>query len=127
MSWDDFHGRSRAVTAVLEHASRTGQTTLPFDLPPVTAAFGTPRELVQALQYKWSLLVTARMDYAIFEDNQDPGQAARHAAETATSDEPMLRELLDANEGMTSPDSLETRYLAMVGHLAVQGGSAHPA
>lgn len=119
MSWDDFHRRNRAITAVLEHARRTGQTTLQLDLPEVAGVFSGAEELVKALHYKWSLLVTAHMDYDIFEDGIEPAQAARHAEQLAAAEAPMLRELLDANEHTTDLNSMEARYLAMA-RAAVQ-------
>lgn len=123
MSWEDFHRRSRAISTVLEHARRTASTTLPFDLPEVRAVFGTPQELVGALHYKWSQLFIAHMDYDIFERDHDPVTAARHAHDTVAAEEPMLRELIAANERVSDARYLEHRYLGMA-HRAVDTETA---
>jgi hypothetical protein len=113
MSWTDFHRRNFAITAVLEHARRTAQTALPVDLPEVRAVFGSPQELVSALHYKWSLLVTGYMDYDMFEEDKDPEYARRHAEQRAAAQEPMLRELIEANEAPGFRNALEAPYLGM--------------
>lgn len=79
--------------------------------------FRTPQELVNALHYKWSLLVTAHMDYDMFEENRTPVHAALHAEQLAAEEEPMLRELIDANQrdDTCGSGALETQYLGMAG------------
>lgn len=118
MSWEDLHRRNRAITAVLVHARRTASTVLPFDLPEVRSVFATPQELVGALHYKWSQHVIAHMDYDIFERDHDPVTAARHAHDTVAAEEPILRELISANERVSDPRCLEHRYLGLA-HRAV--------
>lgn len=82
---------------------------------------------MQALHYKWSLLVTAHMDYDIFEEDHTPVHAARRAEQTAAAEEPMLRELLDANEHTSHPRQLETQYLAIAGRATAKGHGPQPA
>lgn len=124
MSWTDFHRRNDALNLVLRHARRTAQTTLPWHLPEVFAVFRSPQELVTALHYKWSLLVTAHMDYDMFEENRTPVQAARHAEQLAAQEEPMLRELLEAHRSQDTcgSNALEAQYLGMADRrIAAQG------
>lgn len=117
MSWTDFHRRNDAINAVLQHARRTAEATLPWHLPEVSAVFRSPQELVNALHYKWALLVTAHMDCDMFEENRTPVYAARHAEHLAAEEEPMLRELIEANQHMDTcgADALEAQYLGMAG------------
>lgn len=75
--------------------------------------FATSQELVGALHYKWSQRVIAHMDYDMFERDHDPVTAARDAQATAAAEQPMLWELIAANEHVSDARHLEPRYLGM--------------
>ncbi|WP_072807065.1 hypothetical protein [Rhodococcoides yunnanense] len=103
MSWDDFHRRNRALDAVLDHAYRTGQTSLPFEeVPGVSAAFGDRRGLLLALHAKWSRTLAAHLEYELFDDVRTTDRSSRYVAEVAwenaAAKQPTLRKLLDSNK-----------------------------
>lgn len=103
MGWDDFHRRNRAIEAVLNHAHRTGQKSLPFEeVPAVTTVFEHRNDLLLALQAKWSRTLAGHLEYELFDDEENAGMSSKSLAELAwkhaADRQPTLRRLLDNNE-----------------------------
>ena len=120
MSWDDFYRRRDALNAVLEHAGRNPDGPLPYDaVPDAAQIFANPAELLAALQYKWTMALTGRLDVALAEAERDPTidtvDAMAAAYRATTAEHPVLRRLLDRNEGAARPALAgEQRLLALV-------------
>ncbi|RZL75429.1 MAG: hypothetical protein EOP32_31465 [Rhodococcus sp. (in: high G+C Gram-positive bacteria)] len=82
MGWDDFHRRNRAIDAVLDYAHRTGQTSLPFEeVPEVTTIFEHRKDLLLALQAKWSRTLAGYLEYELFDDEENSGMNSKYLAE----------------------------------------------
>lgn len=87
MGWAEHHRRQR----VIAEAARG----VPFDdIPGITEFFQDQGELLQALRYRWNLLLQARMELAEV-NGRDPGVAWHELA----SDEPVLHDLVRRHTG----------------------------
>lgn len=62
MSWNDFYRRRDILDAVLTAAARDPRGPLPFDeIPGVADTFGTREDVVLALHYRWTQLLSGHL------------------------------------------------------------------
>ncbi|HWE90420.1 MAG TPA: hypothetical protein VG317_13240 [Pseudonocardiaceae bacterium] len=100
MSWDRFYRRRDAINTVLAAAKRNPEAGLPFEeLPEVTEVFDSREELALALQYKWSQLLSGRINLALSDAEQgaevDHVEAVSAAWRATAIGHPALRRVLD--------------------------------
>ena len=88
MSWDEFHARKAVIDEVLERAATDPIGAL--RVHGVDSLFGGPEGLLQALQYRWTNHLNAKLDYAL-ENYASPADAWAELA----AEQPVLRTLLD--------------------------------
>lgn len=103
MTWTDFHQRQHAIKVALEHAHHhPDELPVTENVPAARAVFENDDELLCALQYKWTLVLTGRVGVALAEagdhDHLDAVRTAWHRAAVAN---PVLRRVLD--EHATEP------------------------
>jgi len=110
MSWTETHTRWTALREVRAEIERHGELPWSAELADI---FGTPRELVLALQYFWTLTLAARVDDAT---ELDGAGVARLAAQRFAEQNTGLRRVL----GQHSPalDAHEQRIVADFGGYA---------
>lgn len=123
MSWNDFYRRRDAIDAVLATAARRQRPALPYhELPAVRAAFGSKDELLSALQYKWQRALSAQIDLALTEADDDPSvdrfDMLRDAWQAATRREPTLRAVLDEHAGHPAIQAQVASERTQLAHLA---------
>lgn len=130
MTWNDFYQRQHAIQAALDHVRDHGADGLTVEaVPRASAVFSDSAELFNALQHKWSQVLTGRIGVALADAEDDPHgdrvQAVTAAWRKAAADNPLLREILGANA--SNPHS-PTR--AAIEHeqrlLALSSGLAEP-
>lgn len=129
MSWNDFYKRRDAIDAVLALAARRRSGKLPYhELPQVRDVFASEDELLRALQYKWQRTLTAQIDLAVAEADDDPRidrfDVVSRAWKTATRREPALRRILDEHAdhpAIREQVASERRQLAHVAGLTSAG------
>lgn len=135
MSWNDFYRRRDAIDAVLAAAAHRRTSALPYhELPAVRTAFESKDELLSALQYKWQRALSAQIDLALSEADDDPRvdrfDLLRDAWQAATRREPTLRAILDEHAGhpaiQAQVDS-ERRQLAHLSGLTSAGDTEEDA
>ncbi|MFI6032406.1 hypothetical protein [Amycolatopsis magusensis] len=123
MSWNDHDRRRDAIDAVLRRAKRDPAGPLPR-----TGVFTSDRELVLALQYKWSLILGGHLRVRLCETDGDELDAVTRAWRAASAAQPTLRAVLDAHLDRfpeTAPmREAELRMLAQAAGLAEAGDSA---
>ncbi|MFD0919713.1 hypothetical protein ACFQ16_08160 [Saccharopolyspora rosea] len=126
MSWNDFHQRQHAIQSVLD-AARRDPSGAPATTPP---PFTDRTELLRALHYKWTQLLTGRIGIALVETEDSPlddrVQAVTTAWRRTAAENPVLRAVLDHHD--TDPDlrecrEREHRLLALAAGLAEPGES----
>ena len=114
MGWQEFYARRDALDAAVELGElRPGR------------AFADERELLLALQHRWSKRLTARVELAEL-DHTDPVDAVGEAWRRAADDNPRLRALLDEHAGHPALRPLvdaEHRMLARTAGLTEAGDS----
>ncbi|MFC4858402.1 hypothetical protein [Actinophytocola glycyrrhizae] len=114
MGWQDFYARRDALNAAVEQGELRR-----------SAVFGDERELLLALQYRWTQRLTARLELAELSDG-DPVDAVGAAWRRTAEDNPNLRALLDAHaddEALRPLIEAEHRTLARAAGLAEAGDS----
>jgi len=89
MSWTETHKRWAALREVRAEIERNGELPWSAELADI---FGTPRKLVLALQYFWTLTLAARVDDAT---ELDGAGVARLAAQRFTEQNTGLRHVLE--------------------------------
>ena len=98
MSWNDFHQRQQAIQSVLD-AARRDPSGAPATTPP---PFTDRTELLRALHYKWTQLLTGRIGVALAETENSPHEDRVQAVTTAwrrtAADNPVLRAVLDHHD-----------------------------
>ncbi|MDI5976190.1 hypothetical protein [Amycolatopsis magusensis] len=123
MSWNDHYRRRDAIDAVLRRAKRDPAGPLPR-----TGFFTSDRELVLALQYKWSLILGGHLRVRLCETDGDELDAVTRAWRAASAAQPTLRAVLDAHLDRfpeTAPmREAELRMLAQAAGLSEPGDSA---
>ena len=112
MTWTQFHQRQEAIRAVLDHARANPAAEIDLAAVPAAAEVFTSRdELLRALHYKWTQLLTGRIGVALAETENSPHEDRVQAVTTAwrrtAADNPVLRAVLDHHD--TDPDLRECR------------------
>lgn len=106
MSWNDFHARQAVLEAVLTRARLVPDAALPFDdVPGAVRHFGSPDNLLLALQHRWSNHLAARLDQATAD-----GTPFEDAWRELAAEQPTLRAILDAGAAASRPLRHEQRY-----------------
>ncbi|MBK1786186.1 hypothetical protein [Prauserella cavernicola] len=135
MSWNDFYRRRDVIDAVLRRAERDPHGALPFaEVAGAREAFGSEENLLLALQYKWTQVLSGRLrsEVAGPEDadgvpgggERDHVDAVSRAWRAAVREQPTLRAVLEAHAGRyASTDNAHEAELRM---LAVTAGLAEP-
>lgn len=125
MSWNDFYRRRDVIDATLRLARRDPDGTLPFDkVPHAAEVFSGPDELLQALQYKWTQLLTGRIGLALSAAEHSPSvdrvEAVASAWQQTAAEHEVLRRVLDAHATTTlsGATAREQRMLALAAGLA---------
>lgn len=112
MTWNDHHRRRGALDAAVEHA-RHAPNDLPTPelIPAARGVFTDADELLCALQYRWTQLLTGRLDAIAIEATSAPEHAAdplatvRSAWQRTADANPALRALLDHHVDPPAPGS----------------------
>ncbi|MFD0486772.1 hypothetical protein ACFQ0O_06635 [Saccharopolyspora spinosporotrichia] len=104
MSWHDFYRRQSAIQAVLDHATAHPSDELALEaVPQASEVFATTGELLRALHYKWTQLLTGRIGIALADADADPRvdrvQAVTTAWRRTAAGNPDLRAVLDRHAG----------------------------
>ncbi|SFB35715.1 hypothetical protein SAMN05216266_1093 [Amycolatopsis marina] len=129
MSWNDFYRRRDVIDTVLTLARRAPEGELPFaEVPGAEQAFGSRENLLLALHYKWTQVLSGylRAELAGPEDvpdsDRDRVDAVTRAWHRAVREHGTLRRLLDANldryPALHPLDEAEKRMLAISTGLA---------
>lgn len=122
MSWHDHHQRQAAIRAVLADAHRDPTTALTTTPSP----FIDRAELLHALHYKWTQVLTGYLETALTDDAAtDNGhvQAVTGAYQRAAADHPALRALLDQHGDEPALHGCRQREHRL---LALSAGLAEP-
>ncbi|WP_460444016.1 hypothetical protein [Amycolatopsis cihanbeyliensis] len=140
MSWNDFYQRRDVMAAVLRQARRDPGGALPFSgIPGAVEAFGTEENLLLALHYKWTQLLTGYLrteiggpeDVADVPSGRDQVDAVSRAWQRATREHRELRAVLDAHvdrySSLRKAQDTEHRVLAVTAGLAEPYESAQEA
>lgn len=134
MSWNDFYARRDVMDTVLQLAKHDLEGPLPFDqVPRAEELFGTPEQLLLALYYRWSQVLSGQLRVRVggpedvletsTEDTSDHPELVADAWRAAVAEQPTLRAVLDANverhpEVMVPAVEREQRMLALTAGLA---------
>ncbi|CAM00950.1 hypothetical protein A8924_2035 [Saccharopolyspora erythraea NRRL 2338] len=126
MSWHDFYRRQSAIQAVLDHATAHPSDELALEaVPQASEVFATTGELLRALHYKWTQLLTGRIGIALADADADPRvdrvQAVTTAWRRTAAGNPDLRAVLDRHAGapaLRPALEREQRMLALASGLA---------
>ncbi|WP_243789249.1 hypothetical protein [Saccharopolyspora gloriosae] len=126
MTWNDFYQRKNAIRAVLDHAGEDPAAPLdPALVPAAATVFADRDELLRALHHKWNRSLTGRVDIGIEDADADPRgdrvEAVSNAWRRTTSDNPVLRRILDSHADEPAIAGLlrqERRTLALAAGLA---------
>lgn len=132
MTWTTADRRQRAIEAALEHASEHPEHAPdPDRIPSASAVFSTTEQLLVALQYRWTRLLTGKIGFAQAGIEQDPladkVETVRQAWQEAAEAEPVLRDVLNRHSASFRSDELaraldrERRMLALTSGLADRG------
>ncbi|GHF07323.1 hypothetical protein GCM10017786_46170 [Amycolatopsis deserti] len=127
MSWNDFYRRRDILDAVLTAAARDPQGRLPFDeIPGAAEAFGTRENLVAALHYRWTQLLSGhlRAQTEGMGEHDDHVDAVKRAFTAAVRRDRTLYEVVAAHRD--SYPALKTAHRAEQAMLAVAAGLAEP-
>ena len=98
MTWDAQHRRDSVLRDVMTAADTRRDGTLPWgDVAGTEAAFGTPEELVAALQMRWHTRLSGAIERELTEQPWDLERAVVHAWRGLCADMPGVRAVLDAH------------------------------
>lgn len=98
MTWDAFHTRDSVLRDVMAAADTRRDGTLPWvDIAGAETAFGTPEELLAALQMRWHTRLSGAIERELTEQPWDLEQAVVHAWRGLCADMPGVRAVLDAH------------------------------
>ncbi|WP_020657615.1 hypothetical protein [Amycolatopsis benzoatilytica] len=130
MSWTDFYRRREILEATVRQARRAPDAPLELDeIPGAADEFGTEENLLLALQYKWSQLLSGylRAEFADPDEADDAGDqvdAVTRAWRQAQHDHEDLRAVLDG--ALTRCPALEPLHRIELHTLALTAGLAEP-
>ena len=130
MSWTDHYRRQEILEATLRHAGREPAAPLQLaEIPGAEDEFGTEENLLLALQYKWTQLLTGRLRAEVADPDDADGfgdrvDAVTRAWRRTVAEHETLRAVLDA--GLERHDSLQPMRDAELRALAVTSGLADP-
>lgn len=103
MTWVDYHRRDEALRAVVELADRRVDGLLPWEeVPGAEEIFGTPSELLRALQMRWHTRLVGSLDEMLAEEPLDLEAATVRGWCRAAEAMPGARAVLDANRDHTA-------------------------
>jgi hypothetical protein len=98
MTWDAYHRRDTVLHEVMTVADTRRDGILPWDeVPGTEAAFGTPADLLGALQMRWHTRLSGAIERQLNEEPWDLEQAVVHARRALAGDMPGVRAVLDAH------------------------------
>jgi hypothetical protein len=124
MSWTDFYRRRDICDEVLRRAARAPRDPLPFtEVRDARQVFGSEEQLLLALQYKWTQLLSGYVRTELTGDT-DQVDAVSRAWHRAVRSHRTLREVLDAN--LDRHPALRLRHEAEQRMLAISAGLADP-
>ncbi|OXM73544.1 MULTISPECIES: hypothetical protein [Amycolatopsis] len=124
MSWNDFYRRRDILDAVLTAAARDPRGPLPFEeIPGAEQAFGTRENLMAALHYRWTQLLSGHLR-AQTEGEDDHVDAVKRAFTAAVRRNRALYEVVATHRD--SYPALKTAHRAEQAMLAVAAGLAEP-
>jgi hypothetical protein len=97
MTWDAYHRRDTVLQDVMTVADTRRDGTLPWaEVNGTEAAFGTPADLLGALQMRWHTRLSGAIERQLNEEPWDLEQAVVHAWRGLAADMPGVRAILDA-------------------------------
>ncbi|AIJ25242.1 hypothetical protein [Amycolatopsis methanolica] len=124
MSWNDFYRRRDILDAVLTAAARDPRSPLPFDeIPGAAEAFGTRENLMLALHYRWTQLLSGHLRAEVEGDN-DHVDAVKRAWTAAVRRNRALYEVVAAHRD--EYPALKAAHRAEQAMLAIAAGLAEP-
>ncbi|MGI6877142.1 hypothetical protein [Amycolatopsis sp. 3B14] len=124
MSWNDFYRRRDILDAVLTAAARDPQGPLPFDeIPGAEKAFGTRENLMLALHYRWTQLLSGHLRAQVESDN-DHVDAVKRAWTAAVRRNRALYEVVAAHRD--EYPALKAAHRAEQAMLAIAAALAEP-
>ncbi|MGH3438014.1 MAG: hypothetical protein ACRDRN_16305 [Sciscionella sp.] len=127
MSWESHYRRRDAIDAVLRHAEGHPHEGLAFAvIPQAREEFADEQELLLALHYKWTQILTGHLNVAFEDDSTEPVDAIGQAWRTAAARNPVLRGLLDAHLTTAQDPRLRAARGQEQRMLAVSAGLAEP-
>ncbi|AHH95306.1 hypothetical protein GCM10010174_58190 [Kutzneria viridogrisea] len=125
MSWNDFYRRRDVIDATLRQARRNPDGAVAFEeIPHAAEVFTGTEELLAALHYKWTQLLTGHIGLALSAAEQSPNadrvEAVASAWRRAANENQALRRVLEANAGpaLDAANAREQRMLALSAGLA---------
>ncbi|TNC22337.1 hypothetical protein [Amycolatopsis alkalitolerans] len=125
MGWTDFYQRRDIADAVLRRASRDPRAHLPLaEIPGAKEVFGSEEQLLLALQYRWSRLLSGHLRTEFEDGTDDHVEAVTRAWHRAVRANRTLRAVLDAQ--VERYPAVRQMHEAEVRMLAVAAGLADP-
>ncbi|MEV6646801.1 hypothetical protein [Amycolatopsis sp. NPDC051371] len=130
MSWTDFYRRQEILDATVRLAARNPGAPLPLDeIPGAGEHFGTEENVLLALQYKWTQMLTGRLRAEVTDPDDADGlgdhvDAVTRAWRTVVEEHETLRAVLDG--GYERHASLRRMHEGELRMLAVTAGLADP-
>ena len=97
MTWDARQRRDTVLRELMTVAETRRDGRLPWDTAGAEQAFGTPAELLGALQMRWHTRLSGAIERELTEQPWDLGQAVVHAWRALAGDMPGVRAILDAH------------------------------
>lgn len=130
--WQTYYRRRDAIDEALEAARRAADGRVPYsELPGVRAVFASEEDLLLAMHYRWTQVLTGHVNVALDEldsgtaRTEDPMEAAGAAWRNAARERPVLRRVLDQH-APGSTEALRDAYSREMRLLAVAAGLADP-
>lgn len=118
-----YRTRRALVNEVLDHVDRTGDPALPWaQVSGLAAEFNQPRDLLLALQHRWTTQFTARLDALLESPPGDWETAVQRLWNELAAEMPVLRRILDEH-----PDEVDViagsppHGRGPIARMAVQG------
>src|SRR2546423_3027138 len=130
MSWTDFYRRQEILEATVRLAGRNPGAPLPLDeVPGAEEHFGTEENVLLALQYKWTQVLTGRLRAEVTDPDGADGlgdhvDAVTRAWRATFEEHETLRAVLDC--GLERYASLSRMHEAALRTLALTAGLADP-